>query len=272
VTVRGVALVLSVECAKVAAQIKARIGLVLCAAGPVAFAATMRLQSTRPEDTLFGRSVKESGYAVALVVLGFGTLWVVPVLASLVAGDIFSSEDRYRTWTTLLTRSRTRSEIFVGKALTAFGYCIVALAVLAASSIVSGVLMVGSQPLVTLSGAALPAATALDRTAAAWASALLPACALSAMAMLLSIATRSSAAGLGVPVVVALTMQLFALVDGPETARVLLVTSAFGGWHGLVSEPRYYGPLLRGSLVSAAYVVACLASAYRTTLRRDCAA
>jgi ABC-2 type transport system permease protein len=58
-------------------------------------------------------------------------------------------------------------------------------------------------------------------------------------------------------------------VDGPEIIRRLLVATAFGDWHGLLSEPRYYGPLLRGVAVSAAYVVVCLVWAYRLLRRRD---
>ena len=85
----------------------------------------------------------------------------------------------------------------------------------------------------------------------------------------MSIATRSSAAGIGVPVLVGLTMQLCTLLDGPEAIRRLLITSAFGAWHGLLTEPPYYGPLVHGTVVSAAYLVVCLAIAYRMLRRRD---
>ncbi len=87
--------------------------------------------------------------------------------------------------------------------------------------------------------------------------------------MLLSVATRSSAAGIGLPVVAGLTMQLYAFVDGPEAVRRLLITSAFGAWHGLLTEPPYYRPLIHGTIVSGAYFVVCLAVAYRMLRRRD---
>jgi ABC-2 type transport system permease protein len=86
--------------------------------------------------------------------------------------------------------------------------------------------------------------------------------------MLLSIATRS-AAGIGLPVLAGLTMQLYALVDGPEVLRRLLITSSFGAWHGLLTEPPYCGPIVHGTLVSAVYLVVCLGVAYRLLLRRD---
>jgi len=267
----GVLVVACVESVKLAAQRKSRVALLACTIGPFVFAAAIRIQSTLPEDTLFGRAVKESGFAVSLVVLEFAALWVVPALTSVVAGDLFAAEDRYGTWTTMLTRSRTRAEVFAGKALVAFGYAAVALFVLAASSVLAGALVIGLVPLVNLSGVVLQPSQALTRTALAWASALPPAFGLTAVALALSAASRSAVAGVGVPVVVALTMQLCALVDGPAVARLLLVTSAFSGWHGLLAEPRFYGPLVRGFLVSGAYAVVCLAIAYRTVCRRDIA-
>src|SRR6185295_15979334 len=199
VTIRGCAAVVNVECVKLAAQIKARAALAVCAAGPFAFAAAMRVQSSLPEDTLFGRSVKESGFAVPLVVLGFAALWVFPLLASVVGGDVFSAEDRYGTWSAVLTRSRSRGEVFTGKVLTALAFSSLAVAALAVSSVAAGVLVVGPQPLINLSGTLLPSAQALIRVALAWASVLPPAFAFTALAVLLSVATRSSAAGIGLP-------------------------------------------------------------------------
>ena len=105
--------------------------------------------------------------------------------------------------------------------------------------------------------------------AVAWISVLPPALAFTALAVLVSIATRSSAAGIGLPVIVGLTMQLCAFLDGPEVARRLLLTSAFGAWHGLLTEPPYYGPLVHGTTVSAAYAVVCLTMAYRLLRDRD---
>ena len=71
-----------------------------------------------------------------------------------------------------------------------------------------------------------------------------------ALAVLLSIATRSSAAGIGLPVLIGLAMQLYAFIDGPEPIRQALLTYAFGAWHGLLSEPSYYTPLVYGTVVA----------------------
>jgi ABC-2 type transport system permease protein len=269
VSIRGLLTVAAVECSKLSGQLKARIVLMACVASPFVFAMAMVAQSALPEDTLFGRSVKESGFAIPLVVLGFAALWVFPALTSVVGGDLFSAEDRHGTWTTVLTRSRSRAEVFAGKVLIAFGFSLLAVATLAVSSAAAGMLVVGVQPLINLSGILLPPADAFVRIALAWASILPPIFGFTALSVLLSVATRSSAAGIGLPVVVGLTMQAYAFVDGPETMRRLLIASAFDAWHGLLTEPAYYRPLVYGVIASGIYIFVCLAFAYRMLRGRD---
>jgi ABC-2 type transport system permease protein len=271
-SVRGVVAVTGVECAKLVGQIKVRLVLAACVAGPFVFAAVVHAQSSVPADTLFGRSLKDSGFAVPLVVLGFAALWAFPVLTSVVGGDLFAAEDRYGTWTTMLTRSCSRADVFAGKVMTALGFSSLAVAALGVSSVAAGALVIGAQPLVDLSGIPLQPAHALARVGLAWASVLPPALGFTALAVLLSVTTRSSAAGIGLPVVVGLTMQLYALVDGSEVVRRMLITSAFGAWHGLLTEPAYYGPVVHGMLVSGAYFIVCLAVAYHLQRRWDIAA
>jgi ABC-2 type transport system permease protein len=266
---RGVRTVIAFESAKLRAQFKARAVLALCGVGPFAFVAAVQLQSTVPADTLFGRHMKESGFAAPLVVLGFAALWAFPVLTAVVAGDLFSSEDRYGTWPTVLTRSRSRTELFAGKVVSALAFSILAVAALGASSLLAGVLLVGRQPLVDLSGVLLSSPQAFGRVVLAWLSVLPPAFGFTALAVLVSVATRSSAAGIGLPVVAGLVMQLCAYVDGPEAVRRLLLGSGFAAWHGLLTEHPYYRPVIDGTIVSGAYAAVCLTIAYRVLIHRD---
>ncbi len=266
---RGVLIAAGVEHTKLRSQLKVGVTLAVCLLGPFAFAVAMRVQSALPEDTLFGRWAKASGFALPLVVLGFAALWAFPVLTSVVGGDLFSAEDRYGTWPNLLTRSRTRGEIFAGKVVAGLTFSLVAACVLAVSSTAAGLLVIGRQPLVGLSGTLLPPGSLLGLTASAWLSILPPVFAFTMLAMLLSAATRSSAAGMGLPVVLAFVMQLSSYVNGPSLIQRVLLTPPFVAWHGLFTEPRYYGPLLEGTATSGAYFVGCLAAAYLLLRRRE---
>ena len=268
---RGIAAVVGVEAVKLGRQIKTYVMLAACLVGPFAFAAAIRLQSSLPTDTLFGRSVKESGFAIPLVLLGFAALWAFPLLTSIVGGDLFSAEDRYGTWKMVLTRSCSRADLFAGKVIAAVIVSMLAIWIFAASSIAAGVLVIGSGPLIDLSGIPLTSDHALPRVALAWASIVAPALAFTAFAVLLSVISRNSVIGVGLPVVIGLVMQLAAMLDGPEVLRRLLITSAFGDWHGLFVQPSYYGPLFDGTVLSSACLVLCLTLAFRHLQRRDIA-
>jgi ABC-2 type transport system permease protein len=261
--------VLRAELFKLAAQLRVRILVLVCLLGPVVVAFVLGRQSGLPKDTLFGRHVHESGYALPLVILGFAGTWGFPLLTSLVAGDIFSAEDAHGTWPSLLTRSRSRSQVFTGKVLTSALVAVTLLAITAATSTLAGVALSGSAPLVSLSGTPLSARHALVVVAASWLTALPPLLGFTALACLLSVVSRSSVIGVGGPVVLGLVMQLLGLLGGLGDAANALLTTPFASWHGLVRQHPFYGPLWQGSLVSLVWAGACVAVARRVLLKRD---
>lgn len=257
------------ELEKLTAQFRVRAAAGAAILAPWLFVLALRAQDTVPADTLFGRWVHLTGFATPLVILVFTTQWALPLLISLVAGDIFAAEDRYGTWKTLLTRGAGRGAIFAGKALAAATYTVVIVLLLALSSVAAGVVVLGHDPLVGLSGTLIPAGTAVGLVLASWATVLPAALGFAAVGMLFSVLTRNGPAGILAPTVVGLLMQLYAFVDGPAVVRHAMLTSGFDGWHGLLTARPFYGPLVTGIFVSLGYVVVCLAAAYLLLRRRD---
>jgi ABC-2 type transport system permease protein len=241
----------------------------LCVLGPFVFTVILKSQSGSPSDTIFGVWVHSSGFAIPLVVLAFAGSWGLPVLAGVLAGDIFSAEDRYGTWKTVLTRSCRRQELFVGKVLAAAMFSAGLIALLAVSSLAAGVLLVGDQPLVGLSGVLLSPGRTAELVLASWLISALPMLGFTSVAMLLSIATRNGIVGVLGTILIALVMQLLALVGTGTWVHGLLLASAFDGWHGLFTAHPFYSQLLVGSVVSVAWIAACLTAAWALLRRRD---
>lgn len=261
--------VLPGELRKLRAQIRFRLALLICAVGPILLTVVLEAQSGLPKDTLFGRHVHDSGFALPLLVLGFAGTWAFPLLTSIVAGDIFSAEDGHGTWPSLLTRSRSRAEVFTGKVVAACLSALVLLSVAAASSLVAGVVLVGNDPLTGLSGAPIEPARATTLVLLSWACAVPPLLGFTALAVLLSIVSRSSVIGIGVPVVAGLVMQLLSLLGALGRGANALLTTPFASWHGLVRDEPFYGPIWQGVLVSLVWTVACFVPARIVLLRRD---
>src|SRR5262249_16762159 len=148
-----------------------------------------------------------SGFAIPMVLLGFGGQWILPVLAAIVAGDIFSAEDHYGTWKTILTRSRSRADLFAGKFLAALPFATVPIVLLAITDLVAG-LLAGTQPVVGLGGQLVPSGQATGLVVVSWLSELPPMLAFTALAVLLSVLSRNSVVGIGGPVLIALMLQV----------------------------------------------------------------
>jgi ABC-2 type transport system permease protein len=257
------------EVRKLRAQYRAKAILIGAVVLPVIVVVVIHGQSRPPKDTLFGRFATDNGFALALLVLGFAAQWVLPLLTAVVAGDIFASEDQHGTWKTVLTRSTSRGRLFWAKTLTAAGFAVIVLAVLAAATIVSSLLIVGHEPLTGLSGQTIPATDALRLVAASWATMLPPMLGFTCLAILLSVWSRNPAVGIAAPVVIGMVMQLVGALGGVEALRPFLLTTPFEAWHGLLADPRFTGPLTEGLLTSAAWCAVCLGAAFVMLRRRD---
>ncbi len=257
------------EASKVGAQARARWTLLICLVAPVAIVIVINAQQRPPKDSLYGRYIHQSGFAVALLVVGFAAQWILPLLTALVAGDIFASEDQHGTWKTVLTRSTSRGQLFWAKTVTALGFATLALFILATVTIVASVLVVGHQGLIGLTGQVIPSGTSARLIVESWAIQLAPLLGFTCLAILLSVRSRNPAVGIAAPVVLGLVMQLAGGLGGISAVRPLLLTTPFETWHGLLAQDRFYAPLIAGLVVSAVWCSACLAAALATLLRRD---
>lgn len=229
---------LRTELAKLAGQSHVLVLGWLLLLAPLALVAALSVQSGAPSDTLFGRWVHVSGLATPLVVMGFAGQWAFPVVAAVVAGDIFSGEDRNGTWKLLHGRSYGRLPLFAAKALVGLAAPVVGSVVLVTSSLVCGLVLVGRDPVVNLSGSLVSAADGSRLVALSLLTQLPPLLAMAALALMLSVVTRNSLVSVAGPVVLGLVGQLAALVDQPALARQVSPAGAFTAWRVLwLDEP-----------------------------------
>jgi ABC-2 type transport system permease protein len=226
-------------------------------------------QSSLPSDTVFGRWMSQTGWAASLVVLTFSCSWVLPLLTSLVAGDVFATEDRLGTWRHLLVAVRSPRRIFAAKALASLTVIMLLVSGLAVSGVVGGLAAVGNRPLVGLDGHLLAPRQAAVAVALAWASALAPTLAFAAVGLLGSVALGRSPMGLVMPALFALLLGIAQLLPLPVVVRVALPSYAFIAWRGFFTDPAQTGPIVVGVAVGLAWAVVACALAYLLFMRRD---
>jgi ABC-2 type transport system permease protein len=257
------------ELVKLVSQWRVRLLVLACWIAPGLFVTAVSRQSTLPSDTLFGREMHATGWAGPLVLLGFAGTWALPLLTSLVAGDVFASEDRLGTWRHLLVAVRSPRRIFVAKALASLTVIVLLVAGLVCSSVVGGLASVGNRPLIGLDGHLLSPSDAAGNVLLAWVCALAPTLALAAIGLLGSVTLGRSPMGLLLPVLVALAMQLAQMLPLPVAVRLALPGYAFISWNGLFTDPAQLAPLLIGVVVSLVWTVIVTVLAYVLFVRRD---
>jgi len=269
--VSSVLTVYGVELRKLRAQWTVRFVLPVLALGPWVFIALIKHQERLPLETLYGRFLKTAGFAAPMTTLAFSAAWILPLLAAVVAGDLFSSEDNHGTLKTVLTRSVSRNALFWGKVLTALTWTVVAVATLALSALLAGIALVGTTPMETLGGTMFTKSGSLGAVLVSWTICLLPTFGFACLAIAFSIGFRSSVVGVIGAVVVGFVMQLYAFLNGWDFIRHILLSTTFFAWHGVIDRPAYYDPLVRGAIVCSVYIAGALALSYVLFSRRDVA-
>lgn len=259
------------EIRKLRAQKRTYLGLGSAMLVPILFVVALIFQQGGPNDVPLGRTIRETGLATPFVVLFFMSIWGLPLITALVAGDIVASESHNGTLKTILTRSRDRGTIFAGKALATATYTLLALVAMAAVGVIAGTVEFGWRPLVSLSGTTVSPAKGLALLAASLAVYALPLLAIAAFGLMLSTVTRNSAASVVGTLMFALLMQLLAALPGTEAIRPYLLGDQFAAWHGFLRRPTDWAPVIRAVWMCAIYAAVPLVAAYLVFLRRDVA-
>ena len=259
------------EIVKLASQKRTYLGLGAAMLVPIIFVVVLVLQTGGPNDVPLGRYIRDTGLAVPFVVLFFMSIWGLPLITSLVAGDIVASESHNGTLKTILTRSRERGEVFAGKALATVTYTLSLVFAMGLVGLIAGSIAWGFHPLTSLSGTKVSPGQGLLLLLATLAIYTLPLTGIAAFGVLLSTVTRNSAASVVGALMWALLMQLLGVLPGTESIRPYLLGTQFEAWHGLLRVPADWVPVIRAVWVCALYIGIPLIGAYVVFLRRDVA-
>jgi ABC-2 type transport system permease protein len=259
------------EVEKLLAQKRTYLGLITAMLVPIVFVVVLVLQTGGPNDVPLGRYIRQTGLAVPFVVLFFMSIWGLPLITSLVAGDIVAAESHNGTLKTILTRSRERGQVFAGKALATATYTMAAVFVMGITGLVAGSIAWGFHPLTSLSGTKVSAGHGFGLLLLSLLVYTLPLAGIAAFGLLLSTITRNSAASVVGALMWALLMQLLGVLPGTEAIRPYLLGTQFDAWHGFLRVPADWVPVVRALWVCALYIALPVIAAYLVFLRRDVA-
>jgi ABC-2 type transport system permease protein len=261
------------ELRKLVSQKRTYLGLALVVILPLFFVVFQNVhqRQNRGGDNIFASQITQSGLATPVLMLLFLSVFMLPLAASLVAGDIVAAEDANGTLKTILTRSVNRGQVFAAKGFAAVTYATIAVFLSATVATVAGVASWGFRSVRTFSGTIVSAPEALLLVFAANAIYLIPLLAVAAIGLLLSTATRNSAAAVVGTIGLVILLFIVAQIPGLEGIKPYLLTEQFENWHGLLRTPTDWTPIWHSLWVCALYAGPALAAGYLVFLRRDVA-
>jgi ABC-2 type transport system permease protein len=261
------------ELRKLISQKRTYLGLGLIVILPLFFVIFQNVHQRhdRGADNIFASQITQSGLATPVLMLLFLSVFMLPLVASLVAGDVVAAEDGNGTLKTILTRSIDRGQVFAAKTLTAMTYAVLAVFLSATVATVAGISSWGFHSVRTFSGTVVSAPEALLLVFAANGIYLIPLLTVASIGVLLSTITRNSAAAVVGTIGSVILLFIIAQIPGLEGVKPYLLTEQFENWHGLLRTPTDWAPIAHSAWVCALYAVPALAAGYLVLLRRDVA-
>jgi ABC-2 type transport system permease protein len=259
------------ETRKLARQRRTWAGLAAAVVYALAFVLTLSLKKHAglPPDIPLAKQVTKTAVALPLALLAFATFFGAPVISSLVAGDIVSSEDANNTLKMILTRSTTRSSIYWAKVLAAATYGVALVAVLFATAMIGSLIAWGLHGATLLDGRHVGGSHALGLDVLAYLTYLFPLAVLIGVAVFLSTVTRNSAAAIVGTVIFSLAFQGIAVLPGLKQAKDWLLPKQFEAWQSLFGHSG--DSISRAGVVCAVYALVPLLAGWIVFARRDVA-
>jgi ABC-2 type transport system permease protein len=261
------------ELRKLVSQKRTYLGFGLAMLLPTIFVVVQLARGGNPHggDSIFAAEITQSGLATPVLMLTFLAPFFLPLIAALVAGDIVAAEDNNGTMKTIFTRSVDRGQVFVAKVFAAITYAATAVFLSAAVGTVAGVAAWGFHSVRTFSDTVVSAQKALLLVAAANAFFLIPLLTLVCIGVLLSAASRNSAASIVGTLGFTLVLAIVSQIPGLEGLHPYLLTQQYFAWQGLLRTPTDWTPILHSLWLCALYAAPALLAAYLVILRRDVA-
>jgi ABC-2 type transport system permease protein len=265
--------VLRWELRKLVSQKRTYLGLALVVLLPVIFVVVQNVHQRhdRGAENVFAPQITQSGLATPVLMLLFLSVFMLPVSAALVAGDVVANEDGNGTLKTILTRSVDRGQVFAAKALAAMVYATIAVYLSAAVATVAGVASWGFNSITSYSATVVSAPKGLLLVLAANACYLIPLFAVVSIGVLLSTITRNSAAAVVGTIGIVILLLIVGQIPGLEGIKPYLLNEQFENWHGLLRTPTDWTPIAHSAWVCALYGLPALLGGYLVFLRRDVA-
>jgi ABC-2 type transport system permease protein len=198
----------------------------------------------------------------------------LPAAVAITAGETIAGEAQQGTLRYVLIRPVGRTRLLVAKLVSVMAFVLLTLVVVAVTSYVLGILLLGHQDAAsvtttTFSGTQLTTPQLAERTGLALAYALLSMLGVAAVALFLSTVVRSPLAAAMGTLALLIGSTLLLTLDASDSLRPYLVTRYWLAFVDLFRDPILWHDVVHGVLLQAGYVVVFLGAAWANFVTKD---
>ncbi|MER7206452.1 ABC transporter permease [Streptosporangium sp. NPDC000239] len=180
---------------------------------------------------------------------------LLPVSVAVVAGDSIAGEAGIGTLRYLLAVPVGRTRLLVVKYANAVIFCLAAVAAVASSALLTGLLLFPAGPITLLSGGTIPMAEGLLRIGLVVLYVAAGMAALAAISLAFSTLTEIAIGAIAATVVLVIVAQVLGVIPQLSGLRPYLLSSWWSGFDGVLRDPVATGEMGQGLLVFGAYIV-----------------
>ncbi|MTD16775.1 ABC transporter permease subunit [Nakamurella sp. YIM 132087] len=191
----------------------------------------------------------------AMVTLFFSTSFLLIVVIALFFGDTIASEASWSSLRYLLAMPVPRIRLLRQKILVAGLLSLIALALLAVSGWLIGLIVYGNGPLTTPIGDTFTGMDSIGRLGLVLCYVVVQLTWVAGLAFFLSVSTDAPLGAVGGAVLLAILSQILNQIDALEDLRNLLPTRYAFSWTGALVDPVRWDDMVRGGFSSLAYAV-----------------
>ncbi|MFD0890223.1 ABC transporter permease, partial [Streptosporangium algeriense] len=196
-----------------------------------------------------------NGLFLAFAALSLLVQLLLPVSVAVVAGDSIAGEAGIGTLRYLLAVPVGRTRLLVVKYVNAAIFCLVTVAAVALSALLTGLLLFPAGPITLLSGGTIPMTEGMLRIGLVVLYVAAGMAALAAISLALSTLTEVAIGAIASTVVLVIVSQVLGAIPQLSGLRPYLLTSWWNDFDGVLRDPVAIGEMGQGLLVFAAYIV-----------------
>ncbi|MEU8383460.1 ABC transporter permease, partial [Streptosporangium sp. NPDC048865] len=197
--------------------------------------------------------VTGNGLFLTFAALSILVQLLLPVAVAIVAGDSIAGEAGAGTLRYLLAAPAGRTRLLAVKYVAVILFCLAAVAAVALSSLLTGLLLFPAGPITLLSGGTIPFVDGVLRIGVVVLYVTAGMAALAAVALALSTLTEVSVGAIASTVVAVIVVQVLGVIPQLSVIRPYLLTEWWNGFDGVLRDPVATGDMGQGLLVFAAY-------------------